>query len=96
MSFMARHSGRRLAQPAPIAAPAGPAPVKPVFTPRNATGIYALGDTVAWTATLPAGRRAQPGGYLYKIRKNNLEVLETGTLDFSRGRRPSTSSSASR
>ncbi len=69
------------AQPAPAPTPA----VKPVFTPRSATGMYAVGDTVAWTATLPAGQAPEPGGYLYKIRKNNLEVLETGTLDFSKG-----------
>ena len=72
----------------PIAAPPGPALVKPTFVPRNATGIYALGDTVAWTATLPSGSAPAPGGYLYKIRKNNLEILETGVLDFSKG--PST------
>ena len=62
-----------------------PALVKPTFTPRHANGIYALGDTVAWTAALPAGAVANPGGYIYKIRKNNLEILETGVLDFSAG-----------
>ncbi len=69
----------------PAAAPVGPPLVKPTFTPRVATGIYALGDTVAWTATLPAGSVPNPGGYLYKIRKNNLEILETGVLDLSKG-----------
>ena len=69
------------AQPA---APPTPA-VKPVFTPRNPNGIYAIGDTVAWTAALPPGTTPDPGGYTYKIRKNNLEILETGTLDFSKG-----------
>src|SRR5687767_11692617 len=69
------------AQPAPAPTPA----VKPVFTPKSPTGMYAVGDTVAWTATLPADKAAEPGGYVYKIRKNNLEVLETGTLDFSKG-----------
>src|SRR5215218_7751183 len=69
------------AQPA-----SGPTPaVKPVFTPKSASGMYGVGDTVAWTATLPAGQAPEPRGYLYKIRKNNLEVLETGTLDFSKG-----------
>jgi cephalosporin-C deacetylase len=72
------------AQPAAAPTPA----VKPVFTPKHPTGMYAVGDTVAWTATLPDGKAPEPGGYLYKIRKNNLEVLETGTLDFSKG--PST------
>jgi hypothetical protein len=69
------------AQPAPAPTPA----VKPTFTPKQASGIYAVGDTVAWTAALPEGQTAEPGGYLYKIRKNNLEVLETGSLDVSKG-----------
>ena len=69
------------AQPAPQPQPA----VKPVFVPKNPTGIYAVGDTVAWTATLPSGQGPEASGYIYKIRKNNLEVLETGTLDFSKG-----------
>jgi len=73
------------AQPVPIASAPGPALVKPTFVPRNAAGIYALGDTVAWTATLPSDSAPAPGGYLYKIRKNNLEILETGVLDFSKG-----------
>jgi cephalosporin-C deacetylase len=83
------------AQPATAAAPPAPAPatapnpasalVRPTFTPRLASGTYALGDTVAWTATLPAGATPAAGGYLYKVRKNNLEVLETGVLDFSKG-----------
>ena len=82
-----------LAASLPAALPAQPAPaptpaVKPVFSPKHPTGMYAVGDTVAWTATLPAGKTPEPGGYVYKIRKNNLEVLETGTLDFSQG--PST------
>jgi cephalosporin-C deacetylase-like acetyl esterase len=71
----------------PATPPANPALalVKPTFTPRNASGIYALGDTVAWTAALPAGATPAAGGYVYKVRKNNLEILETGILDFSRG-----------
>jgi cephalosporin-C deacetylase len=75
------------AQPAPAQAPmpTAAALVKPTFTPRNSTGIYALGDTVAWTAALPAGATPAPGGYLYKVRKNNLEILETGVLDFRTG-----------
>jgi cephalosporin-C deacetylase len=75
------------AQPAAGATQSNPAAalVKPTFTPRHATGIYALGDTVAWTASLPPGATPAAGGYLYKIRKNNLEILETGVLDLSKG-----------
>ncbi|MEO5822181.1 MAG: acetylxylan esterase [Vicinamibacteraceae bacterium] len=75
------------AQPAPAQAPVPTAAalVKPSFTPRNANGIYALGETVAWTAALPPGIEPAPGGYVYKIRKNNLEILEVGALDFKTG-----------
>src|SRR4030095_873461 len=82
------------AQP-PASAPPAPAPVRqepvfpyarPMFVPRNATGMYAVGDTVAWTAHLPADIALAPGGYTYKIRKNNQDVLETGVLDFRGGR----------
>lgn len=72
------------AQSATAAAPAS-ALVKPTFTPRIASGVYALGDTVAWTASLPDGATPAAGGYVYKVRKNNLEILETGVLDFSKG-----------
>ena len=80
--------------PAPAPAPA-PTPVRqepafpyarPAFVPRNANGMYAVGDTVAWTATLPADIAAAPGGYTYKIKKNNQDVLEVGVLEFRAGR----------
>ena len=55
------------------------------FTPYKASGIYAVGEKVGWTAALPPG--ATPtAGYTYAVRKNNQDVLKTGTLDFSSGR----------
>src|SRR5215208_3706298 len=58
---------------------------QPTFTPYKASGIYAVGEKVGWTAALPPGA-AQPAGYTYTVRKNNQDVLKTGTLDFSSGR----------
>ena len=58
---------------------------QPVFTPYKAGGIYAVGEKVGWTAALPPGA-APPAGYTYAVRKNNQDVIKTGTLDFSSGR----------
>src|SRR5918998_1673426 len=58
---------------------------QPTFTPYKASGIYAVGEKVGWTADLPAGA-ARSAVYTYAVRKNNQHVLKTGTLDFSSGR----------
>jgi cephalosporin-C deacetylase len=60
------------------------APAQPVtFTPFNASGIYDLGERAGWTVTLP---KASPvGKYTYTIKKNNLDTIKTGALDFSDG-----------
>src|SRR5215218_6842323 len=58
---------------------------QPTFTPYRAGGIYAVGEKVGWTATLPPGA-APAEGYTYAVRKNNRDVIKTGTLDFSSGR----------
>lgn len=59
---------------------------QPIFTPFHESGIYALGEPVGWTVTLPPGTPAPPGGCRYTIRKNNSEVIKTGTIDLSQGR----------
>ncbi len=74
-------------QPAPKAAPQpGTARRQPTFTPDHATGIYAAGERVGWTVTLPreAGRAAGPYGYT--VRRNGGEVVGSGTLDLGKGR----------
>ena len=54
-----------------------------LFTPFNSDGIYRRGEKAGWTASLPAG---VPGAkYTYTIKKNNLDVLKSGTLDLSSG-----------
>ncbi len=58
---------------------------QPTFTPYKASGIYAVGEKVGWTAALPPGA-APTEGYTYAVRKNNQDVIKTGTLDFSSGR----------
>jgi cephalosporin-C deacetylase-like acetyl esterase/lysophospholipase L1-like esterase len=50
------------------------------LVPLNPGGIYKLGESAGWTVS-PSG--APVGGYSYSLRKNNLDVLKTGTLDLS-------------
>jgi cephalosporin-C deacetylase len=53
------------------------------LVPFKASGIYAIGEKVGWTVSLPQGG---PGGdYKYTVKKNNFNVIKTGNLDFSSG-----------
>jgi cephalosporin-C deacetylase-like acetyl esterase len=54
------------------------------FTPLHSSGVCELGETAGWTVTRSAGA-ADTTKYEYVIRKNNLDVIGTGTLDFSAG-----------
>jgi hypothetical protein len=58
---------------------------QPKLTPYKASGIYTVGEKVGWTADLAQGA-AQGGGYAYTVKKNNQDVIKTGTLDFPAGR----------
>lgn len=58
---------------------------QPTFKPYKESGIYAVGEKVGWTLELPPGA-ARSAAYTYAVRKNNQDVLKTGTLDFSSGR----------
>src|SRR5215469_12676152 len=51
------------------------------YTPYRGTGIYEVGETVGWKLTPAAGS----GHFKYVIRRNNLDVLKSGSLDFSMG-----------
>lgn len=53
------------------------------FTPFHASGIYDPGEKAGWTVTLPQG--APAAAFTYVIRKNNLDAIKTGELDFSTG-----------
>jgi cephalosporin-C deacetylase len=54
-----------------------------VAVPFKAGGIYALGEKAGWTLRLPPGTAAK-GEYTYKIKKNNFDVIKSGTLDLSK------------
>jgi cephalosporin-C deacetylase len=54
------------------------------FTPDKPSGIYAVGEKVGWTVSLPPGTTPS-GQYTYTVRKNNLDVIQSGALDFSSG-----------
>jgi cephalosporin-C deacetylase-like acetyl esterase/lysophospholipase L1-like esterase len=49
-------------------------------TPYKASGIYAIGEKVGWTVSLPQGTS---GDYTYTVKKNNQDVIKTGSLSFS-------------
>src|SRR5215831_13577475 len=52
-------------------------------TPYKASGIYAIGEKVGWTVSLPQGSASKNGDYTYTIKKNNQEVIKDGSLSFS-------------
>ncbi|MEO6525355.1 MAG: acetylxylan esterase [Gemmatimonadaceae bacterium] len=58
---------------------------QPSFAPDRPSGIYAVGERVGWTATLPKGiQRFEP--YTYIVKRNGGDVLVSGTLEFKNGR----------
>jgi cephalosporin-C deacetylase-like acetyl esterase len=64
---------------------AAPAAAQPAFAPFHADGIYAVGERVGWTVTVPAGTHLPDGGYHYVIRRNNADALKESALDLSSG-----------
>src|SRR5580704_6113270 len=54
------------------------------FTPFHANGIYQPGEKVGWTVTRSSGATG-PTRFDYEIKKNELEVLRSSTLDMSSG-----------
>ena len=53
-------------------------------TPFHANGIYELGERAGWNVTLTSGDIASTL-YTYVTRKNNFDVIQRGSLDFSSG-----------
>lgn len=51
------------------------------ITPFKASGIYSLGERAGWNISMP-GSAASPE-YSYVVRKNNFDVIRSGTLDLS-------------
>jgi cephalosporin-C deacetylase len=63
---------------APVAAP----PI--TLTPYKPSGIYHLGEPVGWKVRVSPG--AHPDGeYTFTAKKNNFEVIKTGTLNLAGG-----------
>jgi cephalosporin-C deacetylase-like acetyl esterase len=62
-----------------LAAPLAPAQ-QLSFAPFRAGGIYDLGERTGWKVTA-----ASAGTVTYTIKKNNLDTIKTGALDFSSG-----------
>jgi cephalosporin-C deacetylase len=58
---------------------------QPTFTPDHADGIYAIGERVGWTATLPKGV-TPVGPYTYSISRNGGTALSSGMIDLTKGR----------
>ena len=52
------------------------------LTPLKPGGIYALGERAGWQVSAPED--AEGREYSYAIKKNNLEVIKTGTFDSSK------------
>jgi cephalosporin-C deacetylase-like acetyl esterase/lysophospholipase L1-like esterase len=59
---------------------------KLTVVPYKVSGIYGVGEKIGWTVSLLQGAVSTRGGYTYTIKKNNQEVIKTGSLDFSAGR----------
>jgi cephalosporin-C deacetylase-like acetyl esterase/beta-glucanase (GH16 family) len=68
-----------------LLSPVPAAAQQPTFIPDHANGIYAAGEKIGWTATLPRGTKA-PGPYSYTIRKFGADSLSSGTLVLKNGR----------
>src|SRR5258705_7015320 len=68
-----------------LLAPAVLGAQQPTFVPDHANGIYAAGERIGWTASLPEGTKA-PGPYTYTVRKFGAESLSAGTLIMKNGR----------
>ena len=54
------------------------------FAPFHANGIYQPGEKLGWTVTRANGA-AGPSKLAYDIKKNEMDVLKSGTLDLSSG-----------
>ncbi len=58
---------------------------KVIFTPWHADGIYRLGAKAGWTVTVPRGAPDPRGRFRYIIKRNDLEVIKTGSFSLESG-----------
>lgn len=81
-----RLSGASLALVCAFVCVTAPAQAQPLsFTPIHQSGIYEPGEKAGWNVTLAESTAEPVGKYSYVIRKNNLAVIQTGTVDLSSG-----------
>ncbi|EQD61272.1 Acetyl xylan esterase, partial [mine drainage metagenome] len=59
---------------------------KVVFTPWHADGIYRLGAEAGWTVTVPSGTPDPRGRFVYTIKRNDLDVVKTGSFSLETGK----------
>src|SRR6187401_1769921 len=52
-------------------------------TPLKGSGVYELGEAAGWSIAVPDHARVPQFGYSYTIKKNNQDVIQSGTLDLS-------------
>jgi len=57
----------------------------PTILPVKTTGVYALGETAAWTIDVPRGAEAAAAGLSYKIKTDGQAVVAEGVLDLEKG-----------
>jgi len=56
------------------------------FAPLKSSDIYAVGEQVGWTVSLPSSVTTPPASaYTYTIRANSLEPIGSGTFDLAKG-----------
>ncbi len=56
------------------------------LTPLKVSSVYSPGEKAGWNVTRADGASAPSGAYGYTIKKNNHEVLQSGSLDLSSGK----------
>lgn len=59
---------------------------KVTFKPFHADGIYRLGEKIGWTVTVPPGTPDPHGHFSYTIKRNDLDVVKTGSFSLSHGK----------
>jgi cephalosporin-C deacetylase len=55
------------------------------FVPFTSSGIYRVGEKAGWIVSPALGAAAPTTNYFYEIKKNNLDIIKTGALDFAFG-----------
>ena len=68
------------------AQPPAQAPPELTFSPFHENGIYSVGEVAGWTVISSPAAAASSTTYTYTAKKNNQDVIKTGTIDLSASR----------